>query len=190
MEFTKYFTTENTVLHETENFIVIPSLGSFVIGYVLVIPKNKILSYSELDVSYYSELSNLSRYLVSHIEKHCGRVVCFEHGPSVPESTLGCGIDYAHLHVVPTDCPVKLTLEKKFSFVKFEIQSNWKQFENKDYLYLNENDQDYFADISGENIVSGLIRKTIAEFENHHHRHDWRQHRFEDNIKKTIELFN
>ena len=46
----------NTIIEETDNFIITPSKGSFVVGYLLIFPKKHIMSLNELDAILLDEL--------------------------------------------------------------------------------------------------------------------------------------
>ena len=41
--------------------------------------------------------------------------VMFEHGPQRLCSTVGCGVDYAHLHIVPTNFDLKTGIHRFFN---------------------------------------------------------------------------
>jgi hypothetical protein len=48
-------------------------------------------------------------------------VVAFEHGPSTEKHGTGCGVDHAHLHLVPTDCDLLASVRP---FVPVSL--NWR----------------------------------------------------------------
>lgn len=49
----------NTILEETDNFLVIPALGSLVDGYVLIITKEHLYNMNQLDNELKVEYFNL-----------------------------------------------------------------------------------------------------------------------------------
>ncbi len=96
-------TVENTVLFETKSFAVIPSLGSLVPGWLLVVPKRRVLNCGMLTGEEQSELKELIQKLLEAQQRFTGRVFAFEHGPTYVGSLTGCGVDQAHIHLVPLE---------------------------------------------------------------------------------------
>lgn len=83
-------------------FAVVPSLGSLFPGWVLAIPRKPVLSIRDLQSAERRELLAFSRGVAHMLSSFDPRVHYFEHGPSEQKSVVGCGVDQAHLHVVPT----------------------------------------------------------------------------------------
>ena len=93
---------QDHVLAENVSYVAIPSVGSLVPGWVLILPRKHQLNLS-------------SEYLVDQLEsfrvtiasklasKFRKRVRLFEHGPAKFGSLTGCGVDHAHMHLVPVD---------------------------------------------------------------------------------------
>jgi ATP adenylyltransferase len=88
---------------ETERFVVWPSLGGFVEGWVLILPKVHRLSFGTCPPEWLDELDDLVAVVTGRVEDAYGEAAVFEHGPAECATQAGCGIDHAHLHVVPTD---------------------------------------------------------------------------------------
>ena len=70
MESVKNFFSNNrydNVIFESENFIAIPSLGSMIEGWLLVVPKNFRINLSQLLYNEYIELSDfLNRIAIKY----------------------------------------------------------------------------------------------------------------------------
>src|SRR5436309_13178572 len=50
------------------------------------------------------EFQEVKARVASALGAHCGSTICaFEHGPSQAGCSLGCGVDHAHLHLVPIE---------------------------------------------------------------------------------------
>jgi ATP adenylyltransferase len=94
---------EDTFLAETRSFAVVPSLGSLVPGWLLVVPKRRILNCSMLAEGERSELKDLIVQLTEALRLFPGQVFAFEHGASHVGSLTGCGVDQAHIHLVPLE---------------------------------------------------------------------------------------
>ncbi len=90
------------VLWETPNFAVLPSLGSLVPGWLLVVPKRPMPNLIGLCDNEYDELEALVSLTSKKLRVFPGRAHMFEHGGR-SGSSLSCGVDQAHLHVVPLE---------------------------------------------------------------------------------------
>src|SRR5664280_1311076 len=98
----------NTALFECERFVAVPSLGSLVAGWLLVVPRTEVLCLGELSHQDRTYLRDFVREVVQILEEQFGPVAAFEHGPAKKDSAVSCGVNYAHLHLVPTDCDLRL----------------------------------------------------------------------------------
>ena len=81
--------------------IAIPSFGALVEGWLLVVPRRHTVSLADLTIQERVEFCRLveqAEKLVASNYEHC---VMFEHGPARQGRKAGCGVDHAHLHIVP-----------------------------------------------------------------------------------------
>ena len=190
----------NIRLYETENFAVIPSLGSIVEGWLLIIPKKHYLSYGYLSSEeLYKELDDLIVYVGSIVKKAYGEFVIFENGAFCSNKLVGCGVDYAHIHIVPIKDDLIDIIKTRYN-----KNYNWEQVKSLDvsstfvknsqpYLYYrNQVGCSYIT--TDPNIPSQLFRKAIAYSRGIENEYDWKYHYFDENIDKTInsykQLFN
>src|ERR1700722_18254647 len=81
-------------------YAVVPSKGSLVPGWLLVIPRKEILSLSNLSQSERRELVETVQKYDERIKDFARSTFFFEHGPSKQRLPVGCGVDQAHLHAV------------------------------------------------------------------------------------------
>jgi len=186
----------NKKLYETENFVVIPSLGSIVEGWLLIIPKKEIISYGYLQsTTLYNELESLIDHIGSFVKKLYGDFVVFENGTYCQNKLIGCGVDYAHIHIVPTEYNLINIIESKF-----EIYYDWKQVDsikesanyiknNQPYLYYRNQQNKPFITTS-ENIPSQLFRRALASTMGVEDEYDWKNNSFTENIYKTINAYD
>lgn len=183
----------NIHLFETENFVVVPSLGSIVEGWLLIVPKKDHINFSLIDSGLGPELSQLLDLVKSKLRKaYKTEVVVFEHGPIATNCQVGCGVDYAHLHVVPTKFDL-LSGVKRFVGLDFEWQriaglhkliGNPNQ--ESSYIYLQHQNSESFLALSDQ-IPSQLIRKVIASYLGQADRYDWKKFPEYEKIDKTVE---
>ena len=73
----------NTILDETDNFIVLPTLGSLVEGYILIVSKRHIYNMGELTEKEQDEYIYLLNKYKELFNKIYGKYpITFEHGTS------------------------------------------------------------------------------------------------------------
>ena len=87
----------NRMVYYTNNFFVVAAIGAFTPGYLMIITKEFIASYSLIKDRYINEL----RWLIDIVSKairetYDRETVMFEHGNC---ACLG-GLDRAHLHIM------------------------------------------------------------------------------------------
>lgn len=185
----------NQILFESENFIVVPSLGALVEGWLLIVPKQEYLSFQYLDnISLLEELEEFSKQIGQIMAKEYGHVTMFEHGAWQSKSTVGCGVDYAHLHLVPINFDLILGLEN-FLDTKYDwnlvsgIADALKSKEEKsEYLFYKDFKGNSYI-VNDKKIPSQLFRKVIAQYINQPEKYDWKEYHQEENILKTIKKF-
>lgn len=85
-----------------DHFAVVPSLGSLVPGWLLIVPRRPLLNLCGLSFQERDALEQLVKQLRDKLTS-CfqSAVYDFEHGSQLVGSAMGCGIDQAHLHLVP-----------------------------------------------------------------------------------------
>lgn len=181
----------NRPLWESENFIVIPSLGALVEGWLLIVPKEHYICIGEMPSSLIDELNSVKFAVAFHLKDIYGEVVAFEHGPSTHKSKVGCSVDHAHLHVVPTSLSL-VTASSKFlpddvNWVKGDFSNCRSAFaDGKDYLYLEQPVGDGAIFVSKE-IGSQVFRKSIACNMGILDESNWRDYPKLNILKDTVE---
>lgn len=89
----------DTVVDETDNFVVLPTKGSIVPGWLLIVPKMPVTRIADLPEKTQDELEALLDRVSSRLRLHFDEPYVFEHG-GFSGSQVSCGVDQAHLHVV------------------------------------------------------------------------------------------
>jgi hypothetical protein len=107
------------VLFDSMSYVVTPSLGSFIEGWTLIISKRHVTSMSQLSLSEIRELNSLIPEIRKRVEQAYGPTIVFEHGPLTAGTEFGCGIDHAHLHVVPFNHHIIPLIERELACIKW-----------------------------------------------------------------------
>lgn len=175
----------------SKTFVAIPSLGSLVEGWVLIVPRRESLcvgSFSDLQIS---ELKEFTEEMVLLLENQYGHTVIFEHGPAEPSKQVGCGVDYAHIHLVPTTC----NIFNKASSVEPQIQ--WHPVKGfydlrtiynigQSYLYLDQRKAGELPMIGLANeIPSQFFRRILADWIGKSDCFDWKSFPNFQNMRNT-----
>jgi ATP adenylyltransferase len=190
-------TDYNKPVYETSNFVVIPTLGALIEGWLLIVPKNFYLNFSHLPYTQFAELTNIIDHLENRFRclfEGAGTVI-FEHGPSETKSNAGCGVDYAHLHWVPTDFDLKkgvsefLSLTLDWKPIKSLADIKAKGATNQDYLYLRDQAGENFLACQDE-VPSQTFRKVIAHYLNQPEGFDWKANFGFENIQSAYSKLN
>jgi len=177
----------------TSSFTVFPSVGSLVPGWLLVVPNLTFTCVGEIPVEQHAELEDLVGFLKGKLDRHFGRVVSFEHGPSCINSLAGCGVNQAHVHLVPFQGDLKNAVQEFVADkLNWEEVANWSDLarpfsSGMDYLYLEQDGKKHFA--AAPKFGSQLFRRAIASHVGHPERYDWKQYDNAENLESTISLF-
>lgn len=183
----------DTVLYGDECLVVAPTLGAIIPFWHLVIPRRPALNLKQafaLDPS-----MTIGAMLDIFEQKFTARnLLWFEHGASSLGSQVGCGTDYAHLHVV---------INPPFSFTDFKNEvtrstgewigtkpeSVYREIQpSKDYYVFG--DRDIAFSYSGAQVQAPqFFRRAIADLTSNSESWDYRDHPFEENVRLTIDAW-
>lgn len=183
----------DTVLAASPNFVVIPTLGALVEGWLLIVPRRHYLCVGAFPGSLLQELKELLKAQVSTISSLYQNPTIFEHGPAQEGSISGCGVSHAHLHLVPLPFSLKDLIENQHPALAAQskpvsgvegVPSLF--FKNKkDYLFLSEPDRQaviYFPRTSESQFFRRLIATKIGRTEEY----DYTSFPFTGNVMRTV----
>jgi diadenosine tetraphosphate (Ap4A) HIT family hydrolase len=155
----------NRILFESKNFLVFPSIGQIVEGYLLIAPKKHYISVGGIPSALYKELESVQAKVRKVLTKNYCAPIFFEHGPASETKKAGCCVSHAHIHAVPVQLDVFPDLSKNFEFKKISSCADLKkQFEKgKPYFFLETNNCEKYLFNIPEIVPSQYIRKIIAE---------------------------
>jgi ATP adenylyltransferase len=132
----------NEPLIESDHFVVIPSLGALVAGWLLIVPKAHFISMGAIPVSWRAEADELQIKTQKLLkDQYAQPILVFEHGPSAEKHGTGCGVDHAHLHLLPLDCDILRLVEPFVSENQEWLICDWEERSEayrtgQDYLYF------------------------------------------------------
>jgi len=91
----------NFIIHQSDNFCVLPSLGQIVEGYSLIVPKSHYTCIGSLPERLIEELIALKKEVVSLYSQLYSDVIFFEHGCISDVIKGGSCVTHCHLNLIP-----------------------------------------------------------------------------------------
>lgn len=180
------------ILFESTNFVIVPTAGSIIPGWLLIIPRQHFICLGAMSEPFLNEMESLHR-LASYALRGCfGPVVAFEHGPQERGKAAGCGVDHAHLHVVATeiDLVAGANAMAKENLVWKRIHSIGDTISyhrrGMQYLYVEQPEETrMLCELPSDE--SQLMRRVVATASGKADSYDWKHHTFDGNVLETIE---
>lgn len=165
------------VVYEDEDFIVMPPLGEFIEGGLLVLTREHMLSMAHLGPEQFDRLEQLVAVIGEVLLKKWGVApLVFEHGPAPLAGKGVCCVDHAHLNVFPAKVRVHPHLmERRHERVaRLAYLAKLKDCECG-YLFVQENDGTRHT-YDGRDVPTQLVRRIIATQLGMPERWHWREY--------------
>jgi ATP adenylyltransferase len=183
----------DTAVLESSNFVVLPSLGSLVEGWLLLLPKQHYLSMGALPVALVSEMEKMKAQLGEQVKSQFGEVCIFEHGPAFESRNVGCSVDHAHLHLVPLTFDIEEAARPFMPHDSEWSKASWSECQEahlagRDYLYF-EQPFGYGRISMHPDFGSQVFRKAIASQIGRPDQFNWREFPELDTVARTINVF-
>lgn len=122
-----------------ESFFSLVSIGSFIFGWTLIVPKEHVYN-----LSYYYSNKRFYHYLHDHIKllrdklKWDKKIIIFEHGSNKCDSLTACGTSHAHLHIVPFESSILEEIKKDRTWHLVKCGNIAEFVQGKEYLLYSE----------------------------------------------------
>lgn len=184
----------DVILTESPQYVVTPTLGSVVPFWHLVVPREPAVNFRDhLSHSGSQTVRSLLSLVLSNHPR--SKVLWFEHGALAQGSVVGCGTDYAHLHVI---------LDAPFSYHEFQILaemeiSHWETYPTEDLYSKIPKEVEYYAFDDWDtsflaaapiNATSQFFRRIVAHLAGKPSEWDYRAYAHKECVEKTLALWN
>jgi hypothetical protein len=136
------------------------------------------------------EMIGMKRVLSGVLTQKLGPVWVFEHGPATERRLAGCGIDHAHLHIVPLEFDLAEAAGPflpRGSAFRSGSMADCKRYARLGYDYL------YAERPSGEGLFavhrglgSQIFRKAVASADGNPDEYNWQDNPRLENVVATI----
>ncbi|MDO9426800.1 MAG: hypothetical protein Q7T93_08185 [Methylobacterium sp.] len=180
------------VLFEVADCVVAPTLGSIVPHWLLVVPRRRALNFA----LWRDATGEAPEQIVSEIAGQFGwnpsRIIWFEHGPGWSGSTIGCGVDQAHIHVI-FDAP--FSFEDLVSAAAAGARLDWRWSPPSEAYRSIDISASYLLVASGdrsvitqgmERVGSQYLRRVIADLVGRPNDWDYKNYPHIENIEQTL----
>lgn len=184
--------TWDTPVLESENFIALPSLGSLVEGWLLLVPKKHHISMGALPIALLPEMEDMKVRLGEQLRIQFGEVCAFEHGPAFESRKVGCSVDHAHLHIAPVNFDIADAARPFMPYDSEWHRAMWSDCQEahltgKDYLYFEQPlGRGHIA--THDDFGSQIFRKAIASKIGRPADFNWRDFPELQTVSRTIDI--
>ncbi len=139
------------------------------------------------------EMQDLKQTVCGHLERTYGAVSAFEHGPGGDQRRVGCGVDHAHLHILPVDFDLSVAVAPHLPpdscwSAATSIDCREAVQSGEDYLYL-EQPIGKARIIRHRQLGSQVFRRAVADYLGVPEEYNWRDNPQIENVEKTIQAF-
>ena len=181
----------DSVLLETESYVVIASIGALVPGWAMVVPRLHTLNLSGgFSDPEFAELRLRTSALLAHAYPST-TIRLFEHGAQAGTSPVGCGVDHAHLHLVPLQQSLVPWLTRQADpadWRSLPLSSVPKAVREREYLLYSDDTESVNPHCwlsLPTKPVSQFFRRIVAAAQNTPENYDYRAHPFLNNVAAT-----
>lgn len=180
-------------IYRSENFFVIPTLGQFITGYLLIIPNEHIMSNGELPIEHLDEFNLVLKdveYIIKLAYPDAKGILVWENGSgSGGKGKAKDSLVHSHVHVAPsalTSHDIKLM--SGFDFDEIDLH-DLQFYKAHSYLLVKNPDNEKWIINNDPElyIPRQYVRQLIAEeYGIPGDSWNWRTHPFEEKMHQTI----
>jgi ATP adenylyltransferase len=174
------------IVYEDEHFVVMPPLGEFIEGGLLLLSREHILSLAHLTPAQFDHLERLLAAIQQAlIRRWGGAPLVFEHGPAPDWSKGVCCVDHAHMNIFPATAQVHPHLAERMNLVVGPL-SNLAKLRRAEfgYLFVQANNGARRA-YDGKDVPTQLVRRIVTDQIGMPDRWHWRDYLGQEELLAT-----
>lgn len=175
-----------------EDYIAIASVGGFIPGWTLIIPKEHTYSMRKnySDLNFIKIADEMIQRIEKQYKKNC---IIFEHGANHENSVTACGTNHAHMHILPYEGSLLDVMENKYNdWISCQVEDIEKIVGDKEYWFYAENVSNVENTRGYVHIIeqpeSQFFRKILAEKEGIMEKYSYKEYTFEKMSEETSRL--
>ena len=180
----------NRPILQSSNFVVIPTLGHFIPGWLLIVSRVHVPCVGALDLTVFDELCAVKTKCESLLAALYGQSISFEHGSCSYGPSATC-VEHAHIHVVPTNEDLTEVLAQHFSGCRVH------KFEELTVMFAQKRSYLMYEDAHGVKTVfdtpivpSQYLRMLLASRVGRLEKYDWREYSGESELRDFMSRLN
>lgn len=182
-------------LLEGDAWVLAPTLGAIIPNWSIIVPRAPALNFRDWSRAQDVNPGDIIAEVAHGLSIDADRIVWFEHGPREVKSLVGCGVDYAHLHVL---------IDAPFSYAEFVAKAQtmarlaWREAHREfaystlgdtaAYLAIGARDQVAIAE-NVDHTGSQFLRKAIASLVGRPDAWNYRTAPEQENIAQTVKFY-
>lgn len=179
------------IIYRSENFFVMPTLGQFMTGYLLIIPVQHIMSNANLVPALQKEFSLVldDIQLILELTYNTSQFLVWENGTgNQGKGKAKDSIVHSHVHIAPSNITAKKVQEiSNFAFSHIRTEE-LERYKNDSYLLIQDADDSWYINNDSElYIPRQYIRQLLA---NEHglsgDSWNWRTYPFPELMAQTV----
>lgn len=184
------------VIWEDDDFVILPTVGCFTEGYVMIMPRDHTYSIAQLEPPLLRKLGRLTAQLRGQLQRIYGLVAVAEHGALNCEVKGAQCCDHAHLHFIPVVTEEKMDQMCK-EYAKACVPGNNSEFLStvmdlgrfREYAYILFSPYPGCYNVwkSSDGFQRQFCRLAAARALGKEEEYDWRKHYGVENMRKTVE---
>lgn len=181
----------DTPILENDKFIAILSVGGFIEGWTLIVPKAHVYSMKEIYKTH--EFKSFMSQTLGMLQKIYGKnFIIFEHGANHEDSIVACGTNHAHVHIVPyKKSLIDLMNSDGKEWNKCNVNDLDKLVGDEEYWFYAENilngeDVNGFVHVIKEK-ESQYFRRLLGEQEGYEKSFDYKEHMYVDVVNRAFD---
>ena len=132
----------NVPWEQSNDYFALASVGAIVKGWSLVFPRKRAFSFSSMLSD--PALTSFVKRIRTIVAAEYGNCWVFEHGSAACGSATGCGVDYAHLHLVPLSfslCDASRAYDPLLKWDTMQLCNVENFVAGREYLLCSTSDQ-------------------------------------------------
>jgi diadenosine tetraphosphate (Ap4A) HIT family hydrolase len=110
--FHKHTSVRDRVMDRNELFATVPSVAPLAVGHLMIVPIRHVRGIAQLSAIERSHVIDAAVSHAARLGREQDAVAIFEHGVGL-DLQGGCGVDHAHVHLVPTSRATVVEVRRK-----------------------------------------------------------------------------
>ncbi len=174
------------IVYQDEHFVVMPPLGQFIEGGLLLLTRRHILSLACLPPALFERLERLVAAISRAVAQRWGvPPLVFEHGPAPQRGKGVCCVDHAHLNLFPAPVHVHPQLAGRMHLAVGPLGELARLRRAEfGYLFVQENDGTRRA-YDAQDVPTQLVRRIVCAGLGLAERWHWRDYPGRDQLLAT-----